>query len=353
MSAVRIRTAAELFGVLTTGSPMEQMAVLQSVMQNPEKPLSLGPHQGEDFIDLLLRLMEQSSGGLKQAQVVCLMCYQDERTTRFLVDEFSRCRDPALVLRLASRIGMERDIRFFLPFLWGEKGAQALAAARLCSTLPDLTPAERLRVAILLDAEFEPPALQEQTLDLWMKELTGRHRLRTRQLAANQPAGTLLLWSRWRELDMREQEWLITLTAHSHPGFFKARLPQLLEDPQLAPLLVTRALEQQVSLPACLLEHPQPEVRAAAIAQGHADSELERYLGPEVSLCEVLAALGRCSPERWVDGLRDGRWQVRGAAVQWLCQLECPPLEEVRRLSESTHLGAKVAALTVLEHLQG
>ena len=145
---------------------MAQMAVIQSIISHPEKPISLGPHEGEDFLDLLLRLIPQSSGGVKQALTVCLMCYQDERTTKFLVEEFARCTDPALALRLASRIELERDIEFFRPFLWGEKRAQALASARLCRRLENLEPAERLRVALLLDSEFEPPPLSEQNLDL-------------------------------------------------------------------------------------------------------------------------------------------------------------------------------------------
>ena len=91
---VRIRNAADLFEVLTTGTPMAQMAVIQSIISHPEKPISLGPREGEDFLDLLLRLVPRSSGGVKQALTVCLMCYQDERTTRFLVEEFARTSSP-------------------------------------------------------------------------------------------------------------------------------------------------------------------------------------------------------------------------------------------------------------------
>ena len=346
---VRVRNAADLFEVLTKGDPMAQMAVIQSIISHPEKPISLGPHEGEDFLDLLLRLIPQSSGGVKQALTVCLMCYQDERTTRFLVEEFARCTDPALVLRLASRIVLERDIEFFRPFLWGEKAAQALASARLCSQLKNLEPAERLRVAILLDGDFEPPKLNQENLELWMTELTGRHRNRARQLAERQSEGALLFWDRWPDLELREQEWLLRFTARHQPGLLKARLAELLEDPLVASSSVSLALEQGMLLPASLLEHSDPEVRAAAVFQGHADDELEGFLGPEASVAEALAALHRCDTFKLVECLEDERWQIRGAATRMLCQMEKPPLETVKLKSESENLGTKLAALTVLE----
>ena len=328
---------------------MAQMAVIQSIISHPEKPISLGPHEGEDFLDLLLRLIPQSSGGVKQALTVCLMCYQDERTTKFLVEEFARCTDPALALRLASRIELERDIEFFRPFLWGEKRAQALASARLCRRLENLEPAERLRVALLLDSEFEPPPLSEQNLDLWMAELKGRHRLRVRQLAERRPDEALLFWSRWADLAVREQEWLLILTARHNLDLSKAKLYRLLEDPRVPPFVVALAVEHQLELPAALLEHEDFLVRAAAIFQGHADDQLERFLSSEASDAETLAALHRCEPKRLVDCLGDERWQIRGAASRLLCQLENPPLEEIRLKSESEELGTKVAALSVLE----
>lgn len=330
---------------------MEQMAVLQSIINHPEKPISLGPYQGEDLVDLLLRLIPQSSGSLKQAQTVCLMCYQDERTTRFLVEEFSRCSDPALVLRLASRIVLERDIEFFRPFLWDDKPPQALAAARLCSQLTDLTRGERLRVALLLDREFEPPELNGPNLDLWLTELAGRHRIRVRQLAQNRPDRALLFWTRWPELATREQEWLIALTAGHKPELLKVKLAEMLESPEVSAFVVTRAVEQELRLPACLLEHQDPVVRAAAIFQGHADDRLEFYLGAEASTAEALAALSRCDCGKLVELLGDYRWQVRGAAANRLCQLDDPPLEAIRLLCESPDLGTKVAALKVLHQL--
>ena len=327
---------------------MAQMAVLQSMISNPEKPMSLGPHEGKDLIDLLLGLIAKSSGSLKQAQTVCLMSFQDPRVTRFLVEEFARCTDPALVLRLAGRIVLERDIEFFRPFLWQTRPAQALAAARLCSRL-ELEPAERLRVALLLDSEFEPPEINVQTLDLWLAELLGPHRLRTKQLAEIRPEGALLLWQRWQKLTEREQEWLVTLTAKCRPALLAQKLPDLLGDPAVPAFIASHALEHEISLPPSLLNHRDPKVRATAISCGHADAMLCAYLAPEASTEEAVAALTRCGPSTWVEHLSDERWQVRAAATNLLCQSDSPPLEEVRRLSESPDLATKVAALRVLE----
>lgn len=281
-------------------------------------------------------------------QTVCLMSFQDPRVTRFLVDEFARCTDPALVLRLAGRIVLERDIEFFRPFLWQSRPAQALAAARLCSQL-ELEPAERLRVALLLDSDFAPPEIQQETIDFWLAELSGPHRLRARQLAEMQPERALLLWLRWQELAEREQEWLVTLTARHSPDLLARKLPGLLLDPAVPAFVVSHALEHEISLPPSLLNHHDPKVRAAAISCGHADAVLSAYLAPDVSPEEALAALGRCDRAVLIEHLSDPRWPLRARATNLLCQLDRPPLEELGRLSESPDLATKVAALSVLE----
>ena len=174
-----------------------------------------------------------------------------------------------------------------------------------------------------------------------------------RQLAERHPEEALLFWSRWADLAVREQEWLLSLTARHNPDLSKAKLRKLLEAPLVPPFVVTLAVEHQLELPAALLEHEDSLVRAAAIFQGHADDKLERYLSTKASVGETLAALHRCEPKRLVDCLGDVRWQVRGEASRLLCQLENPPLEEIRLKSESEELGTKVAAFTVLEWYRG
>jgi hypothetical protein len=348
---VRIRCAADLFSVLTSGPMEAQLAVLKSVVADPTKPLSLGRHQGADFVDLLLRRIPESSGTLKQLQILCLMSYQDSRTTKFMVDEFGRSRDAATVLQLGKRLDLERGIEFFRPFLWDDRHAQALAAARLCSDCQELSPAERLRVAILLDSEYPPPEISMETLDVWLSELAGRHRLRARALAEATGSAVLCLWQRWSQLRHEEQLWLARATAQLDLALLRQRLRELLLDPEVPYGYVELALRHGVEIPAHLLASRQPLVRAAAIRCGHADDKLDPYLSPDTTLPEILAAAPRHSTEAHLRLLADPRWQVRAVATDLLARAEAPPLEALRRKTSSELLGERVAAMEVLRRL--
>ena len=68
---VRIRTAADLFEVLSTGSLAERLALLNSIVAEPTRPLALGPHGEEDFIDLLIRLIPNSRDVLRKTLILC------------------------------------------------------------------------------------------------------------------------------------------------------------------------------------------------------------------------------------------------------------------------------------------
>ena len=93
---VRIRSAADLFEVLSTGNLAERLAVLGSVVADPTRPLALGTHEGEDFVDLLIRLIPSSRDVLRKTLILCLMCYQDPRTQDFLGEVFSEERDDSV-----------------------------------------------------------------------------------------------------------------------------------------------------------------------------------------------------------------------------------------------------------------
>ena len=349
---VRIRCAADLFAVLTSGPVEAKLAVLQSIVEDPKRPLALGCHQGEDLVSLLLRLIPESTGVEKQLQILCLMSYQDPRSTEFMVEEFSRSRDAGTVLRLGRRLTIERGVDFFRPFLWHAPPAQALAAARLCSLSQDLSPAERLRVAILLDSnDYQPPRLGQDTMELWLQELAGKHRLRARALAERSGQEMLEFWKRWPDLPHEEQLWLARQTARLDLGLLQQRLAELLKDPTVAYAYVELAGQHGVELSPSLLDSDQPLVRAAAIQSGLADARVERYLGPEATLPEVLAAAPRWSIESLLGLLGDSRWQVRALATDLLARASDPPLEALRIRALSESLGEKVAAVEVLQRL--
>ena len=341
---VRIRCAEDLFRVLSEGSLFAQMAVLRDILQEPVRAIKLGRYEGEDLVDLLIRLVPESAGPVRQAQTLCLMSFQDPRTTEFMAGEFARCRDAAMVLRLAQRLTIEKGPEFFLPFLWSPKAAQALAAARICHSGP-LTAAEQLRVALVLDADFAPPPVGAQTLDVWLTELQGPHRLRTRELA--EAAGALPLWEGWDALATEEREWLLTVTERQDWQLARTRTEKLLAAGETAPFLLAAAVRLELELPAGLWQSPTSEVRALALAAGQADAELARFLTDETPLVEVVAAVPRCPRTLLLSLLLDSRWQVRAEAVKALAAQE-PALEKVRPLALSETLETRVAAVELL-----
>jgi len=326
-----------------------QLAVLRDIVQDPMRAVALGRDQGEDLVDVLIRLLAHSSGPIKQAQLLCLMSFDDARVSQFLVAEFRQSRDAASVLHLGKRLSLVRGLDFFRPFLWHEGAAQALAAARFCHLEADLTPKERLRVALLL--EEQPPALDETTLELWMQELRGPHRLRVRRLVEQRGQEVLLFWSRYEELAEGERDWLLQLSARLDPEFLKARLPSLLQLHPLSLRLVEQASRLGIQLPQTVLESELGPVRAIGIAAGLADGQLDRFL--QSSTAEAIAATGRCDVERLLRLLGDPRWEVRAAATEALSgkEREQLPLQELRSKAGSKILAERVAAVEVLRRI--
>ena len=319
----------------------------------PEKALTLGPHEGEDLVDLLLRLLEVSAGPLRQAQLICVMGFDDPRTNHFLAEEFLRSRDTASVLHLGKRLSLTQGPEFFRPLLWEKQGAQALAAARFLCEEAELTQRERLRVSLLLDQDYAPPPLDEDTLNCWLEELSGPHRLRVRRLLEEQPEQLSLLWSRYGELAQAEQAWFVAMEARLAPSELRLRLPDLLKDPTVTPELVEQSLQLGVELPQTLLKSPHDSVRAHAVAAGLADERLEDFLHSDASILEARAATFRSPLERQLELLADHRWEIRAAATACLAATskEELPIDKIRTRALSTIQGEKIAAVEVLRRL--
>lgn len=316
------------------------------MLADPNRPLKLGPHAGEDFVDLLLRLVPDTSGIVRQVMTTCLMSYQDPRTTRFMLETFRKSRDPAIVLRLAQRLLLEQGTDFFRPFLWETESAQGVAAAMVCQPQPDLSTEERLRIALLLPDNPPVPPLDTESLSAWLGELTGPLRAQARRRAEEQPSSALLLWPSWDSLGRTEQIWLLHLTAALDPERARQQTERLLNAGCLLPEVMEVAHRFELPLPHRLLDHDDPNMRALAISVGLADSDLPRFLAASVP--EALAATHRCTPKVWLDLLSDPRWQIRSQAVRLLAASNDRPLERVKLLVTSPSKGEQVAAIELL-----
>jgi len=336
---VRIRSAQDLFEVLSTGSQGARVAVLRDIIAEPTRALALGPHEGEDFVDLLLRLIPPEQGAMRKALTICLFCYDDPRTADFMAETFATTRDVETVLHIGERLA-HQGVEFFRPFLWQDKTAQALAAARACA-YAELEPKDRLRVALLIDREHPAPPVDEEHLPCWVAELRGPHQVRTRQLAEAAGEAALLLWT--ADVD---RLWLLRLTERIDAARARREVERLLPGGELA--VVQAAVRLGVRLPESVLESADPEVRAAGVAAGLADGELQRYLAS--SEPEAVAAVQRCSSVDMLLGLLgDERWEVRAEAVRRLAAGEERPVARVRARVDSPLLEERVAAVTLLE----
>ncbi len=332
--------------MLSTGSLGARLAVLRDVLADPTRPLKLGPHESEDFVDLLLRLVGGTRGVLRQMTTLCLMSYQDPRTTQFMVDAFGKSRDAAIVLRLGQRLLLERGVDFFRPFLWQDGSAQAMAAAQICLPEPELSVEERLRIALVLPDNIPVPPIDAESLSAWLGELTGPYRARARQRVEGLGSEVLLLWSGWDRLATAEQDWLLSLTKRLDRPRARTELERLIAAGCLSPSVVESAHELGLALPAELLEHDQPSIRALAVSVGLADAELKRFL--EGTVVEALAATRRCPPEVLLELISDRRWQVRAQAVRQLATSDHRPLERVKALVASPSKSERVAAIELL-----
>jgi hypothetical protein len=317
---------------------------LRDIVAEPTRSLALGPYQGEDFVALLIRLIPDSRDVLRKTLLVCLMCYQDPRAQEFLGQVFAEERDAATVLHLGERLTLDLGVDFFRPFLWGEQAAQALVAARVCARSSEPLEAEdRLRVALLVDAEFPPPELSSETLPCWLAELRGPHRHTACRLVEQQGEAALLLWSVREQLP--DLEWLLELTEALSRERAMVETRALLEQGSWPVVQAARRLG--LELPASLLDSADPRVRGAAISAGVADSAAESYV--TASLPEALAAVPRCRDEVLLELLGDTRWQIRSAAVQALASRPERPLQQVRSVATSETLEQRVAAVTLLQ----
>lgn len=214
--------------------------------------------------------------------------------------------------------------------------------------MTELSSRDRLRVALLSDQPYQPPAISPETVDVWTDELTGRYRHRARDLAQQRGSECFAVWARWDKLGQEEQDWLLELSAQLNPAETRRHITTLLKTDESSSTLIRAADRLEMPLPRTLLSHHDPEIRALAIARGLADKELEELLVLDSPLPVVLAAVIRCETDRMVGLLGDERWQVRSEALKVLSCSAPGPLEEVRALTQSSTLGTRAAAVELL-----
>ena len=297
------------------------------------------------------------------------------RVARFFIELLAEHADPS-VLFLASdylaatrasvpRITLEQAV------LQNDSPARARAAAPLLLGMGARSPAERVRVALLVDDAASPPPFASAS-DAYLAELRGPFVQDVRAaLVAQGDAATGGLLTHWAALDRATRAWLIDWAAQTvSPGAADEVVERALEsrnDELLHIALLRLAERPDVAIhpaEAALvdwLRHPDAVVRRAAISNTAAPFAWTRLL--ELATGDVEPGVRAAATRRLasdfnsralfylLDALGDADWQVRAAAVDGLASLGCDVSQAVRPLVEDERLAVRVAAVDVLLRL--
>lgn len=378
---VVLNSARELAEALTGTDPRLRAAVLATIRRAPETALSYGSIENDggtssDLVDVLLELTETLRGSVERLDALgTLLCLglPDPRILSLASREFLAARDPRVMLLAAGPLEHlpPKEKRTLLgPVVLQDANAnrRCLAAKLLAEAGVELEPALALRVALLADAPYTPPALNEATLPAWLAELVGPYPRAAQKLLESQGRESLALCLKhWEQVPESARPWLLRLATQRHVPGAETVLRGILRGADGPEELLTAALGcmavleprgEDAALLAPLRQDERPAVRAAAYAVGPALKSWEAVRATEAEPL-VLEALAR----RWGEGtgerelellaelLEHGSWRVRARATQALTRRGETALPFLRRIVRNGSEAARVAAAKALLEL--
>jgi hypothetical protein len=367
---LRIKSAADLERALSAEDLATRLAVLKAVGDNPQAALRYGKHNGRDLIDVLIEQVNTMSGSsLRQVVFSVLALMPGERVKQELIKEFCLGADPACLEAAGTRLAGEaadEKRRIFGPFLMQDDNqAKAREAAKAMADVPDLSPDERLRVALLgADGEFEPPALDAANWKPWAEALNGGpHAEYARSLAQRQGRPAFAELKRhWPELSSDGKAWLLEWGANE----FALEAVELMslalaEGPEEAVLKALQCVPRYKEAAGLFAEaatqwvaHPDQRLRRAAVAAG-ARADLGGLAQDASDEALQLIAINRLGADGGavqagiLAGLLDhGSWRVRAAAASALSMMGEAGAGAARRVLQSGTQEARAAAAQAL-----
>lgn len=367
---LRIRSAADLERALESPDIAVRLAVLKAVGENAQAAMRYGKHQGRDLVDVLMdQVNTLDNSSLRQAALTVLSLLPGQRVKEALIKELHLSGEPEAIMAAGRRLAEEEPEerrRIFLPFLMQDDDPiKARQAAVALADLADLTPEERLRVALLgTDPAYEPTALEDGTWPFWREALSGIHAEYARQLAQRQGSQAFReLKRRWPELDLANKAWLLTWGSREFAldtvELLARALEQGPEDLALAALQCVPRYHLAAGLFSQAVEpwarHVDPRLRRAAVRAGAKGVDLIALAKAESDEGLRLAAVERLSREGEAGAveilaelLAAESWRVRSAAAQGLSGLGEKGLDAARRVMEQGSRSARAAAAQVL-----
>ena len=325
---ISVKNASDLFNALGHSRVEVRLAILKSVVENPARALALGPDEGEELPQRLVEMLCSSAGPERQLVVMALCLFKTDTTTEALMEEFTTSRDAGSLFAMARRLfGEHRDS--LESFLWdAPTSPQARAVAALIGDDEELSPALRLRVALLTVQPFSAPSLDEEHVSLWMKELSGPLASSARNSLVGHQAPLSLLWEHREELSAGNLEWLVEQICQRGEEDCAEVLRWCLETDGLweRAYLWSVRLGLKLETDRDLLNASDPMVCVTAISRGEADGKLEQFL-------------------------TSSDWMLRRAAVLRLAELKPDNLDGLKELALSSVLETRVAACETLRLL--
>ncbi len=368
MTRISVRSAADLFEALESSDLGLRLAALKVVCEQPGRAAAYGRHGKRDVIDVLVQMdVTVLPAALQRLLVAAISAYRDPRVPGWLIGEFQRSSDRAVLQSIARRFAEEPPVeacRFFGPWAMQDHDlVRARAAARALAGNPELSEGERIRVASALAAEgCEVPTVTAANSEQWLRELCGPYWVEARHLVERSGAEAFrALRAYWPAFDDRTAEWFLKWGVRDHPLESVELLKPLLESGEGPRSLLALQMVPRLGAAAALfapvvqrfIDHADPAYRLAAIRAG-ASGDWERLVA-EDSAPEVRAAALRRSAEladRAVPairgGLSDPDWQVRAAATEALKQLGEEGVRLAKELMACESRDARLAAMQVL-----
>ena len=376
MTPTEITSAAQLHAALTAPDAETRLGTLEAVVADPKAARGFGLHGDRDVIDVLLEQARTTPLAAEWLTLLnALSAFADPRVAGYFAEVLAERADPAVLFLASDYLGATRARvpRATLQqlVLQNDCPPRARAAAPLLMRAGVHAPAERLRVALLVDDGPLPPPFADAS-DAYVAELRGPFVQDARAALMTQgdvAASGLLV--RWSALDEATLAWLIDWAVQTLPeAAVEKVVKRALEsgNDQLVRIALIRVVERHdvVIEPtsealARLLRHADPEVRRAAILKSAAPfdwSSLLQLMSADADASVRAAATWRLSADfksralsRLLDALADEHWQVRAAAVDGLVNLGSDVASAVRPLVHDARLPVRVAAVDVLLRL--
>ena len=223
MSPTEITSAAQLHAALTAPEAETRLGTLEAVVADPKAALAFGLYADRDIIAVLLDQARSTPVAAEWLTLVnALAIFPDPRVAGFFVEVLVERRDPAILFLASEYLAATRSRvpRATLDqlLLQNDCPARARAAAPLLAGIGARTPAQRLRVALLVD-DGPPPRPFADASEAFLAELCGPFAQEARAvLIAQGGAAASGLLTRWVALDDATLAWLIEWAVQTLSG---------------------------------------------------------------------------------------------------------------------------------------